>query len=192
LPLKEIQAILDQPGFDSLEALHSHKRTLQAQVSCLETLLETIEKTINQFSETNMTLTDAELYEGFSKEEAECYQQEARQLYGSEQVEASEQRVRRLSKAQWQALKDEGEALNRQLADLMDRDPGDQQVQEAVARHHAMLENFYPVTAEIYRGLGQMYVEHREFRAYYDKYRPGLADFLQAAIEVYCQHSLDA
>jgi hypothetical protein len=33
-------------------------------------------------------------------------------------------------------------------------------------------------------------VENPEFRAYYDRYREGLADFMQAAMAYYADHSL--
>jgi hypothetical protein len=45
--------------------------------------------------------------------------------------------------------------------------------------------------SEIYRGLGQLYVEHPEFRATYDKYQLNLADFMQAAMNYYCDHTLE-
>ena len=52
------------------------------------------------------------------------------------------------------------------------------------------MEQFYPVSAEIYRGLGQLYVEHKEFRAHYERYRPGLADFMADAMAHYAEHTL--
>ena len=136
-----------------------------------------------------MTLTDEELYEGFSKEQAERYSLEARQRYGTAQVEESERRLRKMSKAQWTALKQEGQDIYCGMAALMDKAPDDPQVQAMVARHHAMIEKFYPVTEEIYRGLGQLYVEHDEFRAFYEKIKPGLADFLKAAMDHYSDHT---
>ena len=77
------------------------------------------------------------------------------------------------------------------IADLMDRAPDDPQVQQQIARHHAWIERFYPAPAEVYRGLGRLYVEHEEFRAFYEKYRPGLASFMQAAMAYYPEHTLD-
>jgi len=192
IPLSQIQTILDRPGFDPLEALENHQRMLQQRRERLERLIETVDKTIQQLMEEDMTLTDEELYEGFTEEQRERYPREARQLYGEELVEESEQRVRRMSKEQWKALKDEGEAVNRELARLMERPPEDPQVQASIARHYAMIENFYPVSAEMYRGLGQLYVENPEFRAYYDKYRPGLAGFMQAAMAYYSQHDIES
>jgi len=60
-----------------------------------------------------------------------------------------------------------------------------------VARHHAWIETFYPCSAEIYRGLAQMYVEHPEFRAFYEKVEPGLAEYLSAAMLIYAAQVLD-
>jgi hypothetical protein len=60
-----------------------------------------------------------------------------------------------------------------------------------VARHHAWIESSYPCSAEIYRGLAQGYVEHPEFRAFYEKVQPGLADYLSAAMNIYADEVLD-
>jgi len=137
-----------------------------------------------------MTMTDEELYEGFSTEQIERYQREARDLYDPALVQESERRVRRMSKAQWNAVKAEGDEVTRAIADMMERSPGDPEVQELIARHHAWIEHFYPASAEVYRGLGQLYVEHPEFRAFYDRYRLDLSDFMAEAMAHYADHSL--
>lgn len=139
-----------------------------------------------------MTMTDEELYEGFTPEQRERYQREAREMYDPAMVAESERRLRKLSKTQWQAVKDEGDALTRTLAALMTRDPDDPEVQAAIARHYAWVEQFYPVSAEMYRGLGQLYTDHPEFRATYERYAPNLADFMRAAMEVYADHNFPA
>jgi hypothetical protein len=137
-----------------------------------------------------MEMTDEELYEGFTKEQVARYKREVRELYDPALVAESERRVRRMSRAQWQAVKAEGDEVTRALAGLTDRDPGDAQVQQWVARWHAWIESFYPASAEVFRGLGRLYVENDEFRKTYDRYRPGLADFLQQAMAYYADHSL--
>ena len=138
-----------------------------------------------------MTLTDEELYEGFTPEQIEEYKREAREMYDPAMVEESEQRLKKMSRAQWKAVGAEGEAVTTGLAALADRAPGDPEVQELIARHHAWIENFYPCSAEVYRGLGRGYVEHPKFRAFYEKYRPGLADFMAAAMNHYADEVLD-
>jgi hypothetical protein len=67
----------------------------------------------------------------------------------------------------------------------MDREPADPAVQALIARHFQMMNQFYPVSAEIYRGLGALYISDGRFRATYDEVRPGLADFLEAAMAIY-------
>ncbi|HHX45706.1 MAG TPA: MerR family transcriptional regulator [Chloroflexi bacterium] len=192
VPLATVRNILDDPGFDPVAALEAHRRTLEGQVARLRRLLQTIDRTIQRIKEDTMALTDDELYEGLPKEKAERWRREARELYGASAVEESEQRVRKLSKAEWNTLKDEGDAVTRGMAALMGREPGDPEVQALVARHYAWLEHFWHADAEAYRGLARLYVENDEFRATYDSYRPGLAEFMEAAMHYYADHTLSA
>lgn len=189
-PLNQIKDILDDPHFDKVDALESHRQLLHQEIGRLTCLLKTIDKTLDDLTEDTMTLTDAELYEGFSPEKIARYKQEARELYDPDLVEQSEKRVRKMSKTQWQAVKQEGDDVTRGLAQLMGSPPNSEAVQQLIARHHAWIENFYPASAEIYRGLGQMYTDNPEFRQFYDNYRPDLADFMQTAMTHYADHIL--
>jgi DNA-binding transcriptional MerR regulator len=191
MPLDEVRHILDDPGFDQVAALEHHRQMLHRRMERLARLLKTIDRTIDRLTEEDMVLTDEELYEGFTTEQIERYKREAREMYGPAVVEESEQRVRKMSPAQWQAVGAEGEAVTTALAALATRDPGDPEVQALIARHHAWIENFYPCSADRYRGLAHLYVEHPEFRAFYEKYRPGLTDFLSAAMDHYADQVLD-
>jgi len=190
MALSEVQAILDQPDFDRVQALHNHRRLLEKQSTRLTRLIRTIDRTILKLTEADMSLTDEELFEGFTPEQAERYGREARERWGAESVDEVEQRVRKMSKEQWQAIKTEGQQVTLRMADLIGRAPDDAEVQQTVAKHHAWIENFYAAPADLYRGLSQLYVEHAEFRAFYEKVRPGLADFMKAAMDVYADRSL--
>ncbi len=192
LPLEQVREILDDPEFDPLEALREHRRALQARSDRLAQLLRTIDKTVRRLTEDAMSLTDEELYAGFAPETIERYKREARERYDPELVAESERRVRKMSREQWEAVRAEGDQVTRGLAALMDRAPDDPEVQQLVARHHAWIENFYPCSAEVFRGLGQLYMSHPEFRATYDRYRSDLADFLGAAMAHYADVVLAA
>lgn len=154
----------------------------------LQELLRTLDRTIAHYQGGSM-LSEAEMYQGFSPEKIDRIKKEARERYGTETVEASERKVRGMSKEAFAAVGREGEAVNADLARLLGqgKDPGDASVQAVVARHYAWILHFWRPTAESYRGLGRGYVEQDEFRAYYEKYAPGLADFLRRAIEEYCE-----
>ncbi len=107
LPLAEIKAILDRPGFDQVEALRDHRRMLGERAERLARLLRTVDRTIAKLTgEDNMPITDEELYEGFSpkeREQLQGYEAEARDRWG-EMAAESQGRVRQMSKAQWQAI----------------------------------------------------------------------------------------
>jgi DNA-binding transcriptional MerR regulator len=189
-PLSQIQGILDQPGFDQIEALKEHRRMLEGRAERLRRLVQTIDKTLRKLTEDTMEITDAELYEGFTQEQIDRYRREAREMYDPALVDETERRVKKMSRAEWKAVGAEGEAVTVALAAVADRAPDDVEVQALIGRHHGWIEHFYACPAERYRGLGQLYAEHPEFRAFYEKYRPGLADFMRAAMEYYSDHAL--
>lgn len=185
VPLDDIRRILDDPGFDHVRALRQHRTQLEQHVTRLTRLLHTLDQTLSSLTEDDMTLTDEDLYAGFTPEQRERYDREAAEMYDPELVKLSQQRLRKLTKAQWEAVKAEGDAVTRALAALADTAPDSPEVQALIARHHAWIENFYPADAALYSGLGQGYAQHPEFRAFYDRYRPNLADFMCAAMTVY-------
>jgi len=191
-PLDDIRQILDDPAFNPLAALEEHRRLLHERAGRIGRLLNTIDRTIAKLTENDMDdkVTDEDLYAGFSKEQQQRYEREVREQYDPELVAESNRRVRNMTKTQWQALKMEGEEVHQILAGLMDRPMDDPEVQAAIARHYAMMNQFYPVSAEIYRGLVQLYTTNDEFRAFYDNIRPGLADFIQPAMAYYADHTL--
>ena len=190
-PLDDIRLILDDADFDPLAALEEHRRLLHERAARIGRLLKTIDRTIAKLTENDMDdkVTDEEIYAGFTHEQRQRYEREMREQYDPELVAESNRRVGNMPKAQWQALQTEGEDVRLTLAGLMDREVADPEVQAAIARHYAMMNQFYPVSAEIYRGLGQLYITNDEFRAFYDKIRPGLADFLQPAMAYYADHT---
>lgn len=190
MALSEIQAILDRPDFQQVQALRNHRRMLEQRGVRLTRLIQTIDRTILKLAEGDMSLTDEELFEGFTPEQAERYGREARERWGEDAVDQTEAHLRKMSKEQWKGIKAEGEQVTQLMGSLIGRLPGDPEVQQAIARHHAMIEHFYPAPAAVYRGLGQLYVEHAEFRAYYEKVGPGLAEFMRSAMEIYCDRSL--
>ena len=111
-------------------------------------------------------------------------------MYGPGTVEATRERIGKLSKKQWQEIKEEGEAINREMAELMDLSPESPEVQKLIKRHHTWIENFWTPNAESYKGLGRGYTENPEFREFYDKYKAGLADFFCDAMAYYSDTQL--
>lgn len=184
--LSEIKEILDSPDFDLIQALQFHKMQLKMKAERYEVLLKTIDKTILKLKQDNAVITIEEMYEGFSKETVEEMEEEVNKKYDPAIVEESRRRVKNLTKGQWQLIKKEAEDINWSLVQLMDKDPGSDQVQQIVERHYKWIENFYTPTEEIYSGLGSLYVSDERFTMHYDNYKSGLAKFLNEAIQIYC------
>ncbi len=172
------------------KALANHKKELKNQLSRLKQLLKTVDKTIFELKNNQAMMTDKEIYKGFSKEQVESMRHELKERWGEEELLKTEERIRNMGKKGWEDLKAKGEEINQLLADLMDLDPTNTQVQQAVALHFKQMNAYYEVSKERYLGLGKMYVEDDRFSAYYEKYRAGLAVFLKSAIEVFCKNGL--
>lgn len=189
-PLEQIRTIVEDPHFDQVRALERHREMLQLERERLSRLLNTIDRTIARLTEEKMGMTDEELWEGFSQQQIERYKRESREAYGVEVVEESERRAKGMSKGQWQAVKDEGDAVTRGLAARIDRPIDDPEVQALIARHYKWVCTFWTPDAAAYTGLGQLYTDNPEFRANYDKYRVGLADFMREAMSYYAEHEL--
>ncbi|XMB66756.1 TipAS antibiotic-recognition domain-containing protein [Mycoplasmatota bacterium zrk1] len=49
-------------------------------------------------------------------------------------------------------------------------------------------ENFYECTIEIFRGLGELYVTDKRFTKNIDNIKQGLSNYLQLAINYYCDN----
>jgi DNA-binding transcriptional MerR regulator len=189
--LTEIKDMLDDPDYDEVQALINHRKSIEQRIERLSSLLNTIDKTINHYKEETMVLTDEELYEGFSKEQIERYNKEVDEKYDPELVKTSRERMSRMSRREWHETKDEGEKISKDLAEFMgNASPDSKEVQAVIKRHHTWIEKFYPANAETYKGLGRTYVENHEFREYYDKFRPGLAAFICAAMEYFADIQL--
>jgi DNA-binding transcriptional MerR regulator len=184
--LQQIAEIIQDPEFDLLSALEEHQHTLADQARQLEQLLNTIEKTIDHLKNNQIMLKDEELYQGFPPEDVEPMRAEVRQRWGKDQLEAVESRLKALDKQEWEDHQQRGEAINRLLADLMELGPDHHLVHEAISQHHQYLNFFYEVDEERYRALGVMYIQDDRFKAFYEQVAPGLAEFLCAAIQAYC------
>lgn len=184
--LQDISSIVNDPTFDLVQALESHRKELLRKSHDIKQLLKTIELTLEELKNDRI-MKDSEIYSGFSAQEAKAIRQEVSERWGEDQLKETEDRIRALGKEGWKDTQQKGEEINRLLADLMDLEPGSKQVQEAIELHYRHMNIFYEVSKERYLGLGKMYTEDERFTQYYDKYRSGLAQFVLQAIEVFCE-----
>lgn len=185
-PLQDIKTIIESPGFDRHAALISHRQLLLAKQARLQTLVRSIDRTI-EMMEARKPMPANTLFEGFDEAQQRQYREEARQRWGSERVDDSERRTAPYTRDDWAAIQQAMAEINHTVAAHLGGDPAHPDVQAAVAHWHRLInERFYDCSLEVFRGLGDLYVDDERFTATYDKVKPGLAPFLRAAMHAYC------
>jgi DNA-binding transcriptional MerR regulator len=183
--LEDIQAILDQPGFDLLPALEQHILALTERRERLDRLLDTVERTISHLKG-NIEMDDKEFFQGFSEEKQKEYEEVIHQRYGEEQLSQSQKRWGSYSEEKKRQVLEEGGENYLHLVEAMPAGPSSPQAQEGIARWHQHLRYFYEPTPEVLLGLADTYNEDPEFAAFFRRIHPDLASFMRQAIQIYC------
>ena len=191
--LNDIQRILSGNEFDRIESLKTHKSILQSSLGRTETLIKTIDKTISHIRG-KLIMRDAEMYEGFDPKKQQEHEEYMLNtgVISQQQIDDSWQKVEHWKKPNWEQFKDEGEEINQALAVVVSAQeaPDSDVVQALVQRHHAWVSHFWIPTKETYIGLGQMYLDHPDYRAFYNRYHPDLAEYLVTAIKIFAEREL--
>jgi len=189
ISLSEIHDILEQPDFEILGALESHKTMLQQKKQRIDQLLSTVETTI-QYLEGKAPMSKNDIFEGFSEEKQEAYAEEARQSWDPTLVDRSQKRWNSYSTEKKKTIIAEGEAVYQKIYTQMEKGYDSPEVGALVAQWHQHIRNFYEPSIPMLRGLGQMYCDDPRFRANFEKLSPEFPEFLRAAIAVYCDQAL--
>ncbi len=191
LELSAIRQLLDAPDYDRQKALQSHLTALRLRRARLDELILTVQKTLDN-AQGGAVMTDKEKFEAFKRktvaENEAAYGAEARQKYGSEAVDASNQKLLGLTEQEHAAFEALGQAINAALAAAVaaGEDPAGDEGQRIAAMHRRWLGytwNCY--TPQAHAGLAQMYVADPRFTAWYDQAAPGCAAFLRDAVCAY-------
>lgn len=191
--LQEIGDILDDPAFDLLDALESHKVSLRAKQRKIDQLLHTLDHTINQIKKGDVMKNPEELYEGLNPETAKKYREEAMEKYGKAEVEKSEKHLMQMGKADYGKLQAEAKENTATLFAMMDKAPESPEVQVEIARHYRIIRQFWGTAgsadsqAKAYAGLGQLYVDDERFTMVDGEPQPEFAAFLKKAMAHYAK-----
>ncbi|MEK3884561.1 MerR family transcriptional regulator [Paenibacillus sp. PL2-23] len=188
--LEQIKAILDNPAFDGLLALRTHREQLLDRKKQLELLIHNVENTI-ALHEGRIAMSDEQKFEGFKtqliQDNEQKYGNEIREKYGDDAVNQSNAKLQGMTKEQYEAVTKLSEELTATLAEAMKGgDPASELGQQAAELHRQWLMYYWnDYNKEAHAGLAQMYVEDERFKAYYDVNQPGTAEFLRDAIVIY-------
>ncbi len=186
-PLAEIRELLAEPDFGRARALEGHLARLQEKRRRIDRLIETVRNSIAE-SKGERKMTESEKFKGFKQsiidENERLYGAEARELYGDEAVDSSNQGLMEKSEEEFAQIEDLNAALELKLKEAFATgDPGGELAREACELHKRWLSFYNPNYSKEYHLLmADMYVEDERFKAYYDRLAPGMAEFLKEAI----------
>ena len=120
------------------------------------------------------------------------YETEARERYGNTTAyREHEHKTKNYTKEKWAEANDGLMAIFAEFGSCKDSGASadSAETQKLVAKLQAYItEHYYTCTDEILAGLGKMYVTDERFKKNIDKYGEGTAEFVSAAIAVYCKN----
>ena len=188
IPLADIGAILDAPGFDQVRTLQRQRERLEEQAQRYARMVKTIDRTIARLKG-DRAMKDADLYSGVVSPEKQAeYEQWLVDRYGEDmeaQIERSRKAMAEMSKDEMAAAMAELEAVEQGLAEGLRRGipPQARSLDPMIERHRAWVARSWgrDCSPAAYAGLADIY-EHPDFRARYEAIAPGFADYLTTAM----------
>ncbi len=186
-PLKTIARILSAPEYDKTEALCRQKQLLTLKKERLERLIALLDSA--QRGEEHMHL---EAFDNSAFETTrQAYAREAAEKWGgTDAYKEHKTKTAAYSKATWEAVNEEMDALLAQIAACRQSGaaPADPAAQALVGRWQAFItDRYYTCTKEILAGLGEMYLADARFTENMDRHGAGTTAFLCDAIRIYCK-----
>ncbi|MCK8060089.1 MULTISPECIES: MerR family transcriptional regulator [unclassified Fusibacter] len=186
--LEEIKALMDSPEYDKFEALVGHRKRIHEKKERLDKILNLLDKSIEYYNG-GVEMNDQEKFEGMKRrlieENDKKYGEEVSSRYGKEIYEASRKKVSGMSKEDFDgAALLEKSFLEQVMKAFEEGDPASESSMKAMQTHKEWLMHYWGTySKEAHAGLGTTYVQDERFKAYYDKYRSGLAEFIHEALQ---------
>ncbi|KAA3664831.1 MAG: MerR family transcriptional regulator [Chloroflexi bacterium] len=183
LDLRNIKEILDDPDFDLISALRSHRQTMQEKKKRLETLIQTVDTTIMHLIG-DVEMSKKNIFDGFNEEKQKQYEKEAVDNWG-ETASESIKLWNSYSEERKAEIMQEGSDIYQEIVTNMGKGTGSPEIRALLVRWHQHMRYFYEPSIETLGGLGNMYDEHPDFNATFTKMHPDLPGFLKEAIAIY-------
>ena len=183
--LKSIAEILSSPDYDKQKALTEQRKLLILKKERLERMIAALDSA--EKGKITMSAFDNSDYETARKQ----YEAEAKRRWG--ETAAYKEHAEKTANYTKDKLQEVNDGLMTVLAKFAEcmKDGHTTDSDEAqtlvIELQNYITENYYTCTNQILTGLGQMYVADERFKTNIDKNGDGTAEFVGAAIEIYCQ-----
>lgn len=184
LPLDEVAALLRGDG-STLEHLRRQRDAVTAKVDELHGLVDAIDRALER-EMNEQPATHEDLKEIFGDGFKDEYQQEAEERWGETDAwKQSARRTKGYTKADWEKVKAEGDAVNEAFIAAMEAGlpPTSPEAMDAAEAARLQIHTwFYDLDHDFHRNLGDMYVADPRFTKTYEDQAEGLAQYVRDAI----------
>ncbi|MEY8743590.1 MerR family transcriptional regulator [Paenibacillus tundrae] len=206
---EEIGSMLQEDPYDMIQMMQQQRIQMLEKALRLHGLIQTLDKTISHL-QGEQEIEESALYEGFvePKQRNMLLQQPSSRADSMHRPKLDEmdsdkprpnqspdntlQSVQLKTKRDYLDSQEKIDGINRDLHQAIEDglSADSPKVQQIISRHLEWVKGYYTPTAEIYRELGNLYVEHQNFRQMYDGYHPKLAEFLRDAMIIKAEQEL--
>lgn len=188
-PLKKIKEMIHSPTFDREEALELHRNMLLEKRRRLDEMIATVEKTIKH-AKGEITMTNQEKFKGFDFSH-NPYEEEARKRWGDKAVDQSNAKIQSMSKDEKQNFEARFNDIYRKLAEIRHLSPDSVEAQAGIKEWYDLLNTFGKYPPEVFKALGQMYVDDERFTKNIDQFGEGLAQFMCDAMAKFADKNIN-
>ncbi|WP_432935419.1 MerR family transcriptional regulator [Kribbella sp. CA-253562] len=194
IPLADIARMLDDPDTDPQEHLRRQRTELADRIDRLRTMLQAVDRMLDATGK-GIQLTPEQQSEIFGASWRLDWVEEAENRWsGTPQWAQYADRAATRTTADWQHLAAEVNTLNADLAAAVRNgvSPGSPEANALAERHRAGISQHFDCTHAMHVCLARNFTDDPGYAEYYDAFHPGLASWLQAAINANAQtHGVD-
>ncbi|HEX8971432.1 MerR family transcriptional regulator [Oryzihumus sp.] len=181
--LEEVALLLEHP--ETVEAhLRRQRAAVMSRLDEMRDLVTAIDRALEREMNQQPATTEdmKELFgDGFYESQAE-----AQERWGDTDAwKQSQQRTKGYTKADWEEVKAESDALHAAFTAAMEAGapPTSEAAMDAAEAHRQHIDRrFYACSPEMHRGLAELYVSDPRYTATYDEIRPGMAHYVHDAM----------
>lgn len=184
--LDKIRAVMTDGDAQATDHLRRQHSLLVDRIGRLQRMATAVEKAMEAHT-MGITLTPEERLEVFGDFDPDGHTAEVQERWGgTDAYRESMSRSASYTKADWQRIQAQAEAVHQRLIVAMDAgQPADsaEAMDAAEAHRQQITGTFYDCSYDMHVGLADMYVADARFTATYERISPGLAQYLSDAIK---------
>lgn len=186
LSLLDIKKVLNKEQKE-VDLLTEHLKNLEKEKQRIQTLIQTIKKTIKYHKGENQ-MTNQEKFIGLKeemiKDNETLYGSELKEKYDQEEISSSYQKIRKMSKYQFdEAKKLEKQIINQLEIAIQTADVKSNEARKLCEMHQRWIKMYWETYDEKkHLGLVDLYVSDDRFKAYYEVAGHDAAIFLRDAM----------